>query len=159
MLEFTVVVGAKAVPKAAMNAVRNAAQGATIQRIERVEIAYQTKDGKAIKLPKPLTHYAVGMVKGGKTAEVVVAPDGTVVEPAKWATAKEHKPQAKQDKKQAKGGTKASKARKAKAKEEDEDEDDDKAEAKRDKKEVKGGTKAAKARKAQAKEDEEDERD
>ena len=87
MLEFTVVVDAKAVPKAAMNAVRKAAQGATIQRIEHVEIAYETKDGKAIKLPKPITRNAVAVATGEKTAEVVVAPDGGVVEPAKWASA------------------------------------------------------------------------
>jgi hypothetical protein len=96
LLEFTVVIPAKEVgdpkrdtsrlgtlPAAAMKAVRAAAKGGKIGRIERVEISYETKDGKAIKLDKPVTHYAVEIVKGGKTSEVVVAPDGTrVVEPA-----------------------------------------------------------------------------
>jgi len=95
MLEFTVVVDAKAVPTAAMKAVRKAAEKATIKRIERVEIGYETKDGKAIKLPKPVTRYAVEIAKGDQTTEVVVAPDGTVVEPAKWGGAKEQKAEAK----------------------------------------------------------------
>jgi len=81
MLEFTVVIRAKEVPAAAMKAVRQAAKGAKIGRIERVEISYDTKDGKAVKLDKPITHYAVELTKGGKTSEIVVAPDGTVVEP------------------------------------------------------------------------------
>ena len=159
MLEFTVVVDAKAVPKAAMNAVRKAAQEATIKRIEHVEIAYETKDGKTIKLPKPITRYAVAVAKGQKTAEVVVAPDGTVVEPAKWAGAKEQEPEARREKKEVKGGKAVAKKGKAQAKEEDEDEDDDKAEAQRDKKEVKGGKAVAKKAKAQAKEEDEDEDD
>ncbi len=53
MLEFTVVVEAKAVPPAAMKAVRKAAEGATMGRIEQIEISYETKDGKVIKLPSP----------------------------------------------------------------------------------------------------------
>lgn len=80
MLEFTVVVSTEDVPAAAMNAVREAAAGATLGRIERTEISYETEDGKAIKLPKPITHYAVEIARDGKTTEIVVGPDGTVVE-------------------------------------------------------------------------------
>jgi len=87
MLEFTVVIPAKEVPAAAMKAVRSAAKGAKIGRIERVEIGYETKDGKIVKLDKPVTHYAVEIVKGGKTSEIVVNPDGTiVVEPGEKTT-------------------------------------------------------------------------
>jgi uncharacterized membrane protein YkoI len=83
MLEFTVVIKAKQVPTAAMKAVRAAAKGAKIGRIERIEISYETKDGKAVKLDKPVTHYAVEIAKGDKTSEITVNPDGTaVVEPA-----------------------------------------------------------------------------
>ncbi len=89
MLEFTVVIPAKEVPAPAMKAVRAAAKGGKIGRIERVEISYETKDGKAIKLDKPVTHYAVEIGKGDQTSEVVVAPDGTrVVEPARLDTKK-----------------------------------------------------------------------
>lgn len=90
MLEFTVVVDAKAVPRAAMKTIQKAAKGATIKRIEHIEIGYETKNGKAVKLPKPITHYAVEMAKGERTAEIVVDPAGAVVEPAKWGDAKEN---------------------------------------------------------------------
>jgi hypothetical protein len=62
MLEYTVVVDATAVPTAAMKILRKAAEGTTIKRIERIEIGYETKGGKALKLPKPVTRYAVEMV-------------------------------------------------------------------------------------------------
>ena len=156
MLESTVVIDAKAVPKAAMAAVAKAAAGATMKRIERVEIAYETKDGKAVKLAKPVTRYAVELTK---TTEVVVNPDGKVVEPANWGGAKEPKAEAKAEKKDVKGGKKAVKPAKAKAKGDDEDEDDDKGDAKRKKKDVKGGKKAVKPAKAKAKGDDEDEDD
>jgi hypothetical protein len=83
MLEFTIVVALKEVPAPARKALRTAAQGGKIERIERIEISYETRDGKAIKLDKAVTHYAVEFVKDGKTSEVVVTPEGTrVVEPA-----------------------------------------------------------------------------
>ncbi len=80
MLEFTVVVGAEDVPAATMKVVQEAAAGAKLGRIERIEISCETKDGKVIKLSKPITHYAVEIAKNGKTSEIVVGPDGTVVE-------------------------------------------------------------------------------
>jgi len=86
MLEFTVVVRAKDVPAAAMKTVRKAAKGATIKRIEHIEIGYETKDGKAVKLAKPVTHYAVEIAKGDQSTEIVVDPDGAVVEPATKGT-------------------------------------------------------------------------
>jgi hypothetical protein len=84
MLEFTIVIDARAVPAAAMKPIEKAAEGAKMKRIERIEISYETKEGKVIKLPKPVTHYAVEMTKGKQTAEIVVKPDGTVVEAPKW---------------------------------------------------------------------------
>jgi uncharacterized membrane protein YkoI len=91
MLEFTVVIEAKDVPAAAMKPIRKAAEGATMKRIERIEISYKTKDGKAVKLPKPVTHYAVEMSKGGRNAEIVVASDGEVIESARWGSDPEKK--------------------------------------------------------------------
>jgi len=84
LLERTLVIGEGDVPAAAMNAIRQAADGATLKRIEQVEINYETKDGKVVKLPSQVTHYEVDMTKGSRKAEVVVTPDGRVVEPAKW---------------------------------------------------------------------------
>ena len=91
MLEFTVVIEASDVPEAAMKPIRQAAEGATMKRIERIEISYKTKDGKAIKLPKPVTHYAVEMSKGIRSTEIVVAPNGEVIEPARWGGDQEKK--------------------------------------------------------------------
>jgi hypothetical protein len=89
MLEFTIVVEAEDVPAAAMKTVRQAAEGATIGRIEHIEISYETKGGKVVKLPKSMTNYAVEISKNGKTTEIVVNTDGTVVEPARWDSAGE----------------------------------------------------------------------
>jgi hypothetical protein len=85
MLEFTIVISAKAVPAPAMQAIRKGAGGATLKRIEQIEISYETKDGKVVKLPRPVTHYAVEMEKGNQSAEIVVAPDGKVIEEPKWS--------------------------------------------------------------------------
>lgn len=89
MLESTVVVRARNVPPAAMKAVRKAAEGAKIGRIERVEINCETRDAKVVRLAAPVTRYAVEMTKGGKHAEIVVSPDGAVVESPNWQDTKE----------------------------------------------------------------------
>ena len=85
MLEFTLVIAAKEVPTAAMKTIKKAATGAKIGRIERIELSYETKDGKVVKLAEPRISYAAEMTKGKKKAEIVAASDGTVVEPATWA--------------------------------------------------------------------------
>jgi uncharacterized membrane protein YkoI len=59
-----------------------------MKRVERIEISYETKDGKAIKLPKTVTHYAVELKKGDKEAEIVVDANGKVIEPAKFGDGK-----------------------------------------------------------------------
>jgi uncharacterized membrane protein YkoI len=84
MIEFTDVITAQEVPAAAMAAIRKAADGATIGRVERVTLSYETKDGKVVKLAQPATHYEVGLTKGSQRAEVVVNRDGTMVESPKW---------------------------------------------------------------------------
>ena len=89
MLEFTIVVDAEDVPAAAMKTVRRAARGSAIGRIEYIEISYETENGRVVKLPETVINYAVEMTKGDKTAEIVVNPDGTVVEPAGWGDAEE----------------------------------------------------------------------
>jgi len=78
ILEVTLVVDAKDVPEAAMKAIEKAAEGAKITRIENIEIRYETKDGKVVKLAAPVTHFAAEYAKGHKTAEVVVTSDGTL---------------------------------------------------------------------------------
>ena len=88
MLEFTLVIDAKAVPWAAMKPIREAAAGAKMKRVEEIKISNETKGGKVLELPATVTHYAVEMTKGGKTAEIVVDADGKVVEDPRWADAK-----------------------------------------------------------------------
>jgi len=79
ILEITLVVDAKAVPAAAMKAIEKAAEGGKITRIENIDIRYETKDGKAVKLAKPVTHFAAEIAKGDASSEIVVNPDGTPV--------------------------------------------------------------------------------
>jgi uncharacterized membrane protein YkoI len=76
MLEFTVVVDAEDVPAAAMKTIRKAAEGGTIGRIEHIEISYETKNGKVVKLSETMTNYAVEITRDGKTTEIVVNADG-----------------------------------------------------------------------------------
>jgi len=80
ILETTLVVEAKDVPQAAMKAIEKAAGGGKLTRIEKIDIQYETKDGKAVKLAKPIRHFAVEYEKGGQSGEVVVTPDGAPVE-------------------------------------------------------------------------------
>lgn len=79
MLEFTIVIGAEDVPAAVMKTVRKAAEGATIGRIERIEISYEIEDGKTMKLARPVTQYAIELVKGNRSTEIVLNPDGTAI--------------------------------------------------------------------------------
>lgn len=88
MLEYTVFVGKKAVPKAAMKPIEAAAKDAKMGRIEKIEVTYTTKDGKVVKLDKPKTEYAVELTKGGQTVEIVVDPSGKVIDEPKWEAPK-----------------------------------------------------------------------
>jgi hypothetical protein len=63
-------------------------------RTEKIELSYELKDGKVIKLPKPVLRYAVEMKKGGKIAEIVVDPKGKIVEEPDWDAPAEEKPSA-----------------------------------------------------------------
>jgi hypothetical protein len=92
MLEFTLVIAADAIPAPVMKTINDAAKGATVGRLEKISVSYETKDGKVVKLPEALTRYAAEMAKGKKTAEVITNADGTVFEAPEWV---EPKPEAK----------------------------------------------------------------
>ena len=94
LLEFTLVIAAKVVPAPAMKAIRRAAQGAKLGRLEKIEIGYETKDGNVVKLPEVVTQYAAEMARGSRRAEVVVAADGAVIESPRWAGGEEEKAKA-----------------------------------------------------------------
>jgi uncharacterized membrane protein YkoI len=85
MLEVTYVIKPGDLPPAAAKPILKAAEGATRGRTERIEITHQTKDGKVVKLPRPATHYAMEMTKGGQSAEIVVDSDGKILEEPKWS--------------------------------------------------------------------------
>ena len=97
MLEFTDVVAADSVPEPVMKSIRNAADGATIQRLEHVLISYEAKEGKIVKLAQPKVQFEAEMAKGEQRGEVTVASDGTVVEPAKWFRVKDGEKEDKSD--------------------------------------------------------------
>jgi hypothetical protein len=79
ILEVTLVVDAKSVPALAMKAIAKAADGGNVGRIEKIDIRYETKNGKPVKLQRPVTHFAAEITKGGKRSEIVVNPDGGTV--------------------------------------------------------------------------------
>ena len=86
MLEHTVYIPKKSVPGAAMKPMEAAAKekDAKMGRVEKIEISYETKDGKVVKLDKPRTNYAVELTKDDQMAEIVVDEKGKVVEEPKW---------------------------------------------------------------------------
>lgn len=88
MIEVTYVIALKDVPKKALKPIDDAAQGARKGRTEKILISHELKDGKVVKLPNQLTHYAVEMRKGGEHAEIIVDANGKVVEAPKWVAPK-----------------------------------------------------------------------
>jgi uncharacterized membrane protein YkoI len=91
MLEYTIVIDTKDVPEEAMKPIKKAAAGASMGRTEKIKVSYELKDGKIIKLSKPVMQYAVEMKKGDKHAEIIVDAKGKVVEEPKWEGSKAKK--------------------------------------------------------------------
>ena len=91
MLEYTLVISPKAIPAPAMKVIKELAKGSSLGRLEEIKISYETKDGKIVKLPELKTHYAAELERGKQTAEVVVTPDGTLIDTPKWPDAKDAK--------------------------------------------------------------------
>jgi uncharacterized membrane protein YkoI len=88
VMEVTTFVGMADVPAAAAAVIQKAASGAVIKQIEkamtRAEIKKEGKIGHIVKVENPSFVYEVELVKGEKTGEIQVAPDGKIVEPLKW---------------------------------------------------------------------------
>lgn len=84
VMEIGTPVQASQVPAAAMNAIKKAAGGATIGQIMRVDITHDAENGKLTKLPATVSEYAAELKSRGKTGEVVVGSDGSVVDPVTW---------------------------------------------------------------------------
>jgi len=92
LMEYTDVIPLKAIPAAPLKAIRAAAKGARLGRLERIEVSYETHEGKVVKLPEAVTRYAAEMSRKGQHAEVIVADDGTVLEPPQWVDDVEEQP-------------------------------------------------------------------
>jgi len=92
LMEFTDVIPLKAIPAAPLKAIRQAARGAKLGRLERIEMSYETREGKVVKLPEVVTRFAAEMSRKGQHAEVIVGVDGTVVEHPEWVDDVEEQP-------------------------------------------------------------------
>ena len=90
ILEISTIVQMNDLPKPAADAIRKAAadEKAEIQKLEesetRAEIGKEGEKGKIVRLTSPRYVYEVEFLRDGKTGEIEVAPDGTIVEPLKW---------------------------------------------------------------------------
>jgi len=88
MLEHSEQVMPKSVPKAAMSAIKKAAEGGKINVVEKVTLTHEVKGDKTVKLDKPKTQYEANVTKGEQSSDIIVAEDGTMVEEPKWEAAK-----------------------------------------------------------------------
>ena len=84
MMESTLVVTQKDFSPAAMKTIQATAKGAKIGRCEWMKTYYEPKEGKLVKLAKPMVKYAAEMTKADKKAEVIVSETGKVVEAPEW---------------------------------------------------------------------------
>jgi len=93
VMDIATIIQLTDVPKAAADAIQKAAAGASakIKQLEksevRAEIRKTGKKGEIVKLPIPKYVYEAELVKGSKTGEIQVAPDGKVIEALKWGGA------------------------------------------------------------------------
>lgn len=85
MIESTLVIAASDIPPRPMKVIQKAAKGAKLGRLEWIHTLYEIEEGKAVKLPVPQVKYAAEMTKKSKWAEIIVAPDGGVLESPVWA--------------------------------------------------------------------------
>ncbi len=87
MIESTLVIAAKDIPAPAMKAIRKAARGAKLGRLEWINTLYEIEEGKVAKLPVPVIKYAAEMARKDQTAEVIVGATGAVMEAPVWVKA------------------------------------------------------------------------
>lgn len=90
VMDIATIVEMKDIPKAAAEALQKAAEGARITQLEksdvRAEIKTEGAKGRVVKLANPRYVFEAELEKGNQTGEIEVAPDGTVIEAAKWTT-------------------------------------------------------------------------
>ncbi len=88
VMDISVIVALKDIPKPAADAILKAAAGAKLGQLEkseiRAEVRKQGTKGTIVRLDPPKHVYEAELIRGEKRGEVQVAPDGKVVEGAKW---------------------------------------------------------------------------
>lgn len=72
------------IPATVMTTVRGQAKGARVQEAGKVELRAVVKGGRLSRLREPALFYEVEVVKGGREADIKVAPDGKLLEAVEW---------------------------------------------------------------------------
>ena len=90
VMDIATIISMTDLPKAAAEAIQKAAEGATIKQLEKSEVRAELKiegdKGTIVKLASPKYVYEAEIVKGNRTGEIQVDPDGKIVEALKWNT-------------------------------------------------------------------------
>jgi uncharacterized membrane protein YkoI len=80
IMEKTLVIEAKDLPAVVAKAIEKGSEGGKLGRIERIDITHESKDGKVVKLAKPIVHYSAEWTKGETSGEVTVDAEGNTAE-------------------------------------------------------------------------------
>ena len=90
IMDIATVIEMRDLPKAAAEAIRKAAEGATVRQLEksevRAEIEKEGEKGTVVKLTSPKYVYEAELVKGNQTGEIQVTADGKIMEALRWNT-------------------------------------------------------------------------
>lgn len=71
-------------PAPARDAIRKGAASGRVAQVLKEEVRAELKDGKVLKLGTPKYFYEADLVKDDKVAEIVVSPEGQVIEAPVW---------------------------------------------------------------------------
>jgi hypothetical protein len=84
VMDISSIITMEDLPKAAAEVIEEATEGGTIKQIEKSEVRAEIKKegerGTIVRITAPKYVYEAEFTKGGRMAEIQVAPDGTVVE-------------------------------------------------------------------------------
>jgi uncharacterized membrane protein YkoI len=90
VIDVATIITMEELPEAAAKAIKAAAEGATIERIEKSEVRSEIKkEGDAsviVKLETPRYVYEAELTKDDQMGEIAVDAEGNIVEELKWGT-------------------------------------------------------------------------
>jgi uncharacterized membrane protein YkoI len=90
VIDLTTIIALEDLPPAAAQAIQTAAEGATIERVEKSEVRSEIKkegeQGVIVSLDPPRYVYEAELVKDDQRGEIAVDADGNIVEALKWQT-------------------------------------------------------------------------